>query len=95
MRAPEVDDASFRPSAQVPRPANFVNEAETDMLAYMTCAEKHCVKLHSTNPIERLISAIKRCTGVICIFPNKAAITRLVGAILLKQNDERAIQQAT
>jgi putative transposase len=79
---------------KVPKLAALMDEAETDVLAYMTFPVQHRAKLHSTNPLERLIGEIKRRTEVIGIFPNEAAITRLVGAILTEQNDEWAVQRA-
>ena len=60
----------------------------------MTFPVSHRPKLHPTNPIERLIGEIKRRTEVVGIFPNETAIRRLVGAILLEQNDEWAVQRA-
>jgi transposase-like protein len=79
---------------KVPKIAALMDEAEPDVLAYMTFPQQHRAKLHSTNPLERVNGEIKRRTEIVGIFPNEAAITRLVGAILLEQNDEWAVQRS-
>ena len=65
-----------------------------DVLACMGFPAAHRAKLHSTNPIERLNGEIKRRTDVVVIFPNEQAITRLIGAILMEQSEEWAVQRA-
>ena len=76
---------------KLPKLATVMDAAEHDVLAYMSFPREHRSRLHSTNPLERLNGEIKRRTKVVGIFPNEAAITRLVGAILAEQNDEWAV----
>jgi transposase-like protein len=77
--------------SRYPKLAELMVRAENDVLAYKSFPQAHWQQIHSTNPLERLNKEIKRRTNVIGIFPNEAAITRLVGALMLEQNDEWAI----
>ena len=59
----------------------------------MTGAKPLQVQIASTNPLERVNKEIKRRADVIGIFPNDAAVVRLVGALMLEQNDEWAVSR--
>jgi transposase-like protein len=99
QETPEAASLQWRTVAdqirpKVPKLATIMDEAENDVLAYMTFPKEHRAQLHSINSIERINGEIKRRTDVVGIFPNDDAIVRLVGAILLEQNDEWAVQRS-
>jgi putative transposase len=76
-----------------PKLATMMEAAENEVLSFMEFPKEHRVKIHSTNVLERLNGEVKRRSDVVGIFPNERAIRRLVGALLLEQNDEYTIQK--
>ena len=75
-----------------PKLAAVLDEAEHEVLAFMDFPRAHWPKIYSTNPLERLNKEVKRRANVVGIFPNDPSIRRLIGAILLEQNDEWQLQ---
>jgi len=74
--------------ARFARVAEMMDAAEDEVLAHTAFPPEHWSKIASTNPLERVNKEIKRRSDVVGIFPNEAAIQRLVGAVVLEQSDE-------
>ena len=80
--------------SRFPKVAQLRDEAESEVLAYLSYPESRHTKICSTNPIERLNKEIKRRSRTVEIFPCESAILRLVGALLIEQNDEWAVARS-
>ena len=71
-----------------PKVAQMLTACEDEILAYMAFPKEHHKQIHSTNPLERLNKEIKRRADVVGIFPNDESALRLLGAVMMEQNDE-------
>jgi transposase-like protein len=71
-----------------PAVTQLLLEAEGEILTFFDFPAEHRRQLYSTNPLERLNKELKRRSAVVGIFPNRAAVLRLFGALLAEQNDE-------
>lgn len=78
--------------SRFPKAAELMDSAEADVLAHLHFPAAHRVKLHSINTLERLNQEVKRRANVVGIFPNQARIRRLIGAVLMEQNEEWQLQ---
>jgi putative transposase len=81
------DDLAASLAERFPRATELLLEAREDVLAFRHFPQPHWRKIWSTNLLERVNEEIKRRTRVVGIFPNDSAITRLVGAVLLEQDE--------
>lgn len=68
--------------------ARLLEDAEDDVLAYFHFPESHWRQIRSTNPLERLNKELRRRVRVVGIFPTQASVLRLVGMLLVEQDDE-------
>jgi len=91
--AEQLDSIAEKLGRQFPAVEQMLREAEADICAFAAFPAAHWRRIWTTNPLERVIKEEKRRTGVVGIFPDEAAILRLVGAVLIEAHDEWAIAE--
>jgi putative transposase len=91
--AEQLDQIADKLGRQLPVIEQMLREAEADICAFAAFPQAHWRRIWSTNPLERVIKEVKRRCHVVGIFPDEAAILRLVGAVLIEAHDEWAIAE--
>jgi transposase-like protein len=89
----QLDEVAHMLDSQFPDVALMLRDAAEDLLAFSGFPVAHWRKIWSTNPLERINGEVKRRTNVVGIFPNDAAIARLVTAVLVETHDEWAVSE--
>ncbi|MBP7164899.1 MAG: transposase [Firmicutes bacterium] len=84
----QYDRVADRLSGEYPQLTDLLDEAREEVLAYTHFPLAHWRKIRMNNPMENLNSQIKRRSRVVGIFPSRESIVRLVGTLLLEQNDD-------
>jgi transposase-like protein len=91
--AEQFDRITATLTAQFPEVVRMLVDARADLLAFAAFPLEHWRKVWSTNPLERLHREVKRRCDVVGVFPNDAAIDRLVTAVIVEQHDEWAVSE--
>jgi len=89
--AAQLGRVTEQPERLFPAAAELLAQGGPDVSAFSSLPTEHWRQIWSNNPQERLNREIRRRTDVVGIFPNRAAILRLVGAVLSEQHDEWAV----